>query len=178
MKDWVSSHKNACVGGYTHLHSEKKKNEIKLFSVWFNFLSSQNWDHFSLWRFPLSSNLNFPQNFTSTPVTWVEMCYLIGGQMTWRLSRLLPMFMNFCIDQHSRDLLISSSCLGCGWSVLLLSHTKMVKARNEGACNIVCMKTLFFVFTFLFLVSNTWPADCQNSWVWLSTDELNIFIFS
>lgn len=29
----------------------------------------------------------------------------------------------------------------------------MMKARNEGACNIVCMKTLFFVFTFLFLLA-------------------------
>lgn len=26
----------------------------------------------------------------------------------------------------------------------------MMKARNEGVCNIVCMKTLFFVFSFLF----------------------------
>ena len=57
-------------------------------------------------------------------------------------------------ELHSRDLLISCSCIACGSSVLLLSHTKMMKARNEGACNIVCMKTLFFVFTFLFLVSS------------------------
>ena len=70
-------------------------------------------------------------------------------------SRLLPMFMNFCIDhRHSRDLQISSSGVACGSSVLVLSLTKMMKARNEGACNIVCMKTLFFVFTFLFLVSS------------------------
>lgn len=63
--------------------------------------------------------------------------------------------MNFCIDHlHSRDLQISSSGVACGLSVLVLSHTKMTKARNEGACNIVCMKTLFFVFTFLFLVSS------------------------
>ena len=70
-------------------------------------------------------------------------------------SRLLPMFMNLCIDQlHSRDLQISSSSVARGSSVLVLSLTKMMKARNEGACNIVCMKTLFFVFTFLFLVSS------------------------
>lgn len=69
--------------------------------------------------------------------------------------RLLPMFMNFCIDLHSIDLLISSGCVACGSSVLHLPYTKMMKARNEGACNIVCMKTLFFVFTFLFLVSRS-----------------------
>lgn len=31
MKDCVSSHKNACVGGYTHLHSEKKKMKSNYF---------------------------------------------------------------------------------------------------------------------------------------------------
>ena len=32
-----------------------------------------------------------------------------------------------------------------------------MKARNEGACNIVCMKTLFFVFSFLF-----WVSQCDQ----------------
>ena len=105
--------------------------------------------------FSIVQQFKFSAKLYSTPVTWAKKCHLIGGQMTWRLSRLLPMYVTFFIDHpHSRDLLISSSGVACGASVLVLSFTKMMKARNEGACNIVCMKTLFFVFSFLFLVSS------------------------
>lgn len=41
-------------------------------------------------------------------------------------------------------------CSSCGISVLFLTPTETMKARDEGFCNIVCMKTLFFVFNFIF----------------------------
>ena len=65
------------------------------------------------------------------------------------------------IDCSFSKLPIVIFCSSCGISVLLLTET--MKARDEGFCNIVCMKTLFFVFNFIFWVSESLAKSFQTN---------------
>ena len=67
------------------------------------------------------------------------------------------------IDCSFSKLPIVIFCSSCGISVLFLTPTETMKARDEGFCNIVCMKTLFFVFNFIFWVSESLAKSFQTN---------------
>ena len=58
---------------------------------------------------------------------------------------------------------VEPSCFAC------FTNRENMKGRNEGFCNIVCMKTLFFVFNFIFWVSKLNRTSNQ-----LSTKDLSL----
>ena len=128
--------------------------------------SCTHWDFsyhsFSVWSPPIQHpNVSVPRFHHVVLKAWID--WSIDDLAARTPTHFRCLYRWASIDCSFSKLPIVIFCSSCGISVLFLTPTETMKARDEGFCNIVCMKTLFFVFNFIFWVSESLAKSFQTN---------------